>query len=83
VKSVNIVTDTATLAKAMWGGSALRDFNAGAYAGTSIPVRQMRGNEEVRVSGTTAGAIVSTNETWIADRFGALGARQIKRLLNA
>lgn len=78
---VEIVTDTSTLAKAMWPGSALYDFNAGTYEGTKIPLRKLTGAERVRVSGTTAGARVLADETWIADRFGNLGARQVKRLL--
>ena len=75
---VNITTDTTTLAEAMGGG--LETFNAGVYKGTKIPIRQMTGREIVTVVGTTAGAKVLSDQTWIVDRFGKLGARQIKQL---
>ena len=77
---VNIVTDTATLAEAMYPGGGLLAFNTGAYEGTKIPIRKMTGREVVTVAGTTGGAKVLSDEIWIADRFGALGARQIKKL---
>lgn len=80
VKIVNIVTDTATLAEAMYPSGGLLAFNTGAYAGTKIPVRKMTGREIVTVAGTVGGAKVISEETWIVDRFGELGARQIKRL---
>lgn len=75
---VNITTDTATLAEAMGGG--LATFNTGVYKGTKIQIRQLTGSEIVTVAGTTAGAKVLSDQTWIVDRFGKLGARQIKRL---
>jgi hypothetical protein len=77
---VNIVTDTATLAEAMYPAGGLGAFHAGAYEGTRIPVRKLTGREIVTVAGTTAGAKVLADETWISDRFGELGARQIKQL---
>jgi hypothetical protein len=77
---INIVTDTATLAAAMYPGGGLAAFNAGAYAGTKIPVRKLTGREIVTVAGTTAGAKVLADETWITDRFGKIGARQIRQL---
>ena len=79
-KLVNIVTDTATLADAMYPGEGLLAFNTGVYEGTKIPVRKMTGREIVTVAGTVGGAKVLSDETWIVDRFGGLGARQIKRL---
>lgn len=79
---VNIITDTATLAEAMYPGGGLAAFNEGAYEGTTIPRRKMTGREVVTVAGTVAGAKVVTDETWIADRFGGeIGARQIRRLI--
>lgn len=75
---VNITTDTATLAEAMGGDLAV--FNAGVYKGTSTPIRQLTGKEIVTVVGTTAGAKVLSDKSWIVDRFGALGARDVKRL---
>lgn len=80
-RRVNIMTDTSTLAKAMFAGASLHDFNVGRYEGTNIPLRKLTGSERVQIAGTTAGARVFAGETWIADRFGNLGARQIKRLL--
>ena len=77
---VNIVTDAATLAKAMYPSGGLSTFNEGAYAGTTIPIRKLTGREIVTVAGTTSGAKVLADETWIADRFGNLGARQIDLL---
>jgi hypothetical protein len=77
---VNIVTDAATLAEAMYPGGGLSAFNEGAYEGTTIPIRKLTGREIVTVAGTTGGAKVLADETWIADRFGDLGARQIERL---
>lgn len=77
---VNIVTDTATLAEAMYPGGGLHAFNTGVYVGTTTPIRKLTGREVVTVAGTTAGAKVLTDETWIADRFGSLGARQIQAL---
>lgn len=79
-KLVNIVTDTTTLAEAMYPGGGLNAFNTGVYEGTRTPIRKLTGREIVTVAGTTAGAKVLTGETWISDRFGALGARQIKKL---
>lgn len=79
-KPVNLVTDTETLALAM--GSDLTTFNTGVYEGTNIRIRQLTGSEQVTILGTTAGARVVSPETWISDRFGAIGARQIKRLLD-
>jgi hypothetical protein len=79
-KLVNLVTDTATLAKAMYPGGGLDAFNTGAYAGTRIPIRKLTGREIVTIAGTTSGAKVLSDETWIVDRFGELGARQIKQL---
>lgn len=79
-KIVNIVTDTAMLAEAMYPGGGLSAFNAGVYEGTRVPIRKMTGREIVTVAGTTAGAKVLSDETWISDRFGALGARQVKKL---
>lgn len=77
---VNIVTDTTTLAAAMYPGGGLAAFNTGVYADTKIPIRKMTGREIVTVAGTTAGAKVLSDETWIADRFGDLGTRQIRAL---
>jgi hypothetical protein len=77
---VNITTDTSTLAKAMLPGGDLQAFNTGVYEGTKAPIRKMTGREIITVSGTTAGAKVLSDQTWISDRFGKLGARQIKRL---
>ena len=83
---VNIVTDTATLAKAMYPGGGLTAFNIGVHEGRgsagpiTIPIRKLTGREIVTVAGTTAGAKVLADETWITDRFGEVGARQIKRL---
>lgn len=79
-KIVNIVTDTATLADAMYPGGGLAAFNVGVYEGTRTPIRKLTGREIVTVSGTTAGAKVIADESWIADRFGTLGARQIQAL---
>ena len=78
---VNIVTNTATLAEAMYTGGGIAAFNVGVYAGTRTPIRKLTGGEVVTVAGTTAGAKVLADETWIADRFGELGARQIQALL--
>jgi hypothetical protein len=79
-KLVNIVTDTATLAEALYPGSGLPTMNTGVYEGTRTPIRKLTGREVVTVAGTTAGAKVLSDETWIIDRFGPLGARQIKKL---
>jgi hypothetical protein len=79
-KIVNLVTDTATLADAMYPGGGLTAFNVGVYEGTTIPIRKLSGHEIVTVAGTTAAAKVLADETWISDRFGTLGARQIKKL---
>jgi len=79
-KIVYIVTDTATLAEAMFPIGGLLAFNEGFYEGTGLPIRKMTGREIVTIAGTTAGAKVLTDETWISDRFGSLGARQIKKL---
>ncbi len=80
---IDITTDTATLAQAMFQGCTIADFNAGVYVyeGTRIHVRQLTGTESVRITGTTSGAKVVSGETWVADRFGDLGARQVKRLI--
>ncbi len=74
-RSILIVTNTKTLADAMYPGGGLEAFNTGAY-------RKLTGRETVTVVGTTAGARVISDETetWIADRFGVLGARQISAL---
>jgi hypothetical protein len=77
---VNIVTDAATLAEAMYPGGGLSAFNEGAYEGTTIPIRKLTGREIVTVAGSSSGAKVLADETWISDRFGNLGARQIARL---
>lgn len=79
-KLVNIVTDTTTLAEAMFPGGGLATYNEGIYEGTTIPIRKLSGREIVTVAGTTSGAKVVTDQTWIKDRFGPVGARQIKRL---
>jgi hypothetical protein len=79
-KLVNIVTNTATLAEAMYPGGGLSAFNTGAYEGTKIPIRKLTGREVVTVAGTVGGAKILSDETWIVDRFGGLGARQIERL---
>jgi GNAT superfamily N-acetyltransferase len=56
--------------------------NRGVYPGTSTPLRKIRGDEVLRVDGTSAGARVMDDDGgWIADRVGDLGARQISRLL--
>lgn len=78
-----ITTDTRTLAEAMYPDGGLSAFNTGCYQGTRIPIRRMTGHELVDVAGTTSRAKVSSKEgTWLSDRFGELGARQIKRLLD-
>lgn len=77
---INIITDTTTLAEAMYPDGGLLAFNTGTYEGTKIPIRKMTGREIVRVNGTTTGAEIISDQTWIIDRFGRLGARQIKRL---
>ena len=79
-KIVNIVTDTTILAEAMFPGGGLTAYNEGVYKGTTIPIRKLTGREIVTVAGTTTGAKVVTDQTWITDRFGPVGARQIKRL---
>lgn len=77
---VNIVTDTATLAETMYPGGGITAFNMGVYEGTRTPIRKLTGREIVTVTGTTAGAKILADETWIVDRFGDVGARQIKKL---
>lgn len=77
---VHIETDTLTLALVC--GSGLATYNVGVYEGTVIPVRRLTGNERVRIVGTTAGARIEA-ESWIVDRFGALSARQVKKLIGA
>ena len=83
---VNIVTDTTTLAEAMYPGGGLTAFNIGVHEGRgsagpiTIPIRKLTGREVVTVAGTSSGARVISDETWISDRFGKLGARQIKHL---
>ena len=77
---VSLVTDTTTLAEAMFPGGGLTAYNEGVYEGTTIPIRKLTGREIVTVAGTTAGAKVVTDQTWITDRFGPVGARQIRRL---
>lgn len=79
--SVCIPTDTATLAEAMGGGLAVWNAGGWIHKGAMIPGRKLTGRELVTVVGTTAGAKVMSDQTWIVDRFGALGARQIKRLV--
>ena len=81
MSTVLVHVDTATLARAMFVGGDLQLFNSGCYEGTSIPLRKMTGTERVVIAGTTAEAKVLTSETWIADRFGPLGARQVRRLI--
>ncbi len=78
---VNVTTDTSTLACVMFASSSLDMFNDGVYPGTSIRLRRLTGTERVTILGTTAGARVISDESWVADRFGSLGARQVKRLL--
>ena len=78
--SVHITTTTTILADAMYPGGGLTAFNTGAYVGTKTPIRKMTGREIITISGTASGAKVLSEETWISDRFGDLGARQIKRL---
>jgi hypothetical protein len=78
---IHIKTDTKTLAEAMYPSGGLTAFNEGVYEGTKIPLRKMTGREMVSIVGTTSSAKVMTRETWISDRFGDLGARQIRRLL--
>ena len=75
---IDIAITTRRLATGI--GSTLSEYNTGAYWGTDIPLRKMSGSETVRVVGSTAGAAV-VGDDWIADRFGGLGARQIKKLL--
>ncbi len=76
-----IVTDTATLAEAMYPGSGIAFWNDGVYEGTKIPLRKLTGREIVTVTGTTSSAeVLAPGETWIRDRFGPVGSRQIKRL---
>ncbi len=77
--AVNLETNTATLAEAMNGSIEL--FNTGTYIGTEISLRKLTGMEIVRVIGSTSGARIE-GESWIVDRFGTLGARQIRRLLD-
>lgn len=79
-KPIYIRTNAATLAKAMFEGANLTTFNTGVYQGTKIPLRRINENEPIEVIGSTTGAKVIATEAWIADRFGNLGARQIKRL---
>lgn len=86
MKAFRIVTTTAILADAMSaiGGpefASIDAWNAGCYHGTTIPLRKMRGDEVVTIIGTTGHAVVKTPESWIEDRFGSLGARQVARLL--
>jgi hypothetical protein len=79
--TIELKVTTEALARAMFPEGGLDAFNTGVYPGTSIPLRKMTGQEIVTVRGTSAGATVVTQDTWIADRFGALGARQVKRLM--
>ena len=79
-KLVHIITNTATLARAMFPEGGLPSYNEGVYKGTKFPIRKLTGRETVKVIGTTTGAKVVSDETWIIDRFGPVGARQIKRL---
>jgi hypothetical protein len=79
---IHVTTITRTLAEAMYPDGGLHAFNTGVYEGTRIPLRKMSGRELVDVVGTRSRAqVISEEGTWIADRFGELGARQIKRLL--
>ncbi len=71
-KFIMLITDTATLARAMYDGSDLRLYNAACEP-------KMQGSERVLVVGKPSRANIMA-ESWIVDRFGALGARQIKRL---
>ncbi len=80
IMSIEIVTTTAVLARAMFEGWTIADWNAGCYQGTTIPLRKLTGHEIVTIRGRVTGAVVVTDETWISDRFGSLGATQIRRL---
>lgn len=84
--SIRIECTTAMLADAMSaiGGpdfSTIAAWNQGCYEGTTIPLRKMTGLEMVTVIGSATHAVVKTPESWIEDRFGSLGARQVSRLV--
>jgi len=79
--TVNLTVTTEMLARAMYPEGGLSAYNQGVYPGTRIPLRKMTGKEVVSIQGTSSGAVVVSDETWICDRFGPLGSRQIKRLL--
>jgi len=77
---VEIEMTTGALARSLYPAERIAALNRGVYEGTDIPIRKLTGREKVTVSGTTAGARVVA-ESWITDRFGGLGARQVKKLL--
>lgn len=88
-KSVEIAIDTRTLARAMSaiGGedfATIEAWNAGTYPGTKTKLRKMTGDEivVVRISeGGGSAKILDTDGGWIAERFGSLGARQVRALV--
>lgn len=80
VVKVDLITTTKDLAEIMDSGG-LPVFNTGCYIGTKIKIRQLTGSEQVRVVGTTAGAAIEA-DSWVVDRFGHVGARAVRRLLD-
>ena len=79
-----IHTTAGELARAVFGYD-VSEFNRGFYKGTSIPLRAVSPDAPLTVTGKTSLAAIEDGQGgWIADRFGpTLGARQIKRLIDA
>jgi hypothetical protein len=76
------------LARKVWPGQRQHDemFNvnadgSGVYKGTKTPLRKIPMNHEVSVDNN--GRVHDNDGGWIADRIGALGARQRAKLLMA
>lgn len=83
--SLTVTTAQLAVAMSAIGGedfATIAAWNAGVYAGTLIPLRKLTGSEIVTVTGSASGArVTDTDGGWISDRFGTLGARQVRALL--
>jgi len=80
-----ITVSAADLCSALWG-QPLAYVNAGCYEGTKVRVRQVPADAVLTVTPSACGkgtsaSVSDSDGGWIADRFGSLGARDLRRVV--
>ena len=80
-----VVTTAKKLFDALGWHGPFSGLSAGNYQGTDIPLRKVSPGTRVAIYANkrrTGGVVKDLESGWVADRFGGLGARDLKNIAN-